>query len=133
MTDTWRDTLCGLQPPCKPCTYPSAELTIATSEPNKGSKKNYSKHSMPCCTDYISMEMKKTQPVLTEKSHSTKGKASDIKVNGFGWGGEKAVCYKQWTQEAGLSYSRILHRNGNGIPPKGQVTNHPKQGRMATF
>lgn len=48
------------------------------------------------------MEMKKIQPVLTEKSHSTKQKALDIQVNGFGWGGGKAVCYKQWTQEAGL-------------------------------
>lgn len=47
ITNTWRGTLCGLQPPCKPCTHPPAELTIATSEPNEGSKKNYSKHSMP--------------------------------------------------------------------------------------
>ena len=82
---------------------PSAELTIATSEPNKGSKKNYSKHSMPCCTDYISMEMKKTQPVLTEKSHSTKGKASDIQVNGFGWGGEKAVTSSGHRKQACLT------------------------------
>lgn len=77
--------------------------------------------------------MKKIQTVLIEKSHSTKQKAWDVQVNGFGWGGEKAVCYKQWTWEAGLSCSRALHRNGKGIPLKGQVTNSPKQGRTGAF
>ena len=48
-------------------------------------------------------------------------------------GGCKVIFYKQWTQEAGLFCSRILHRNGDGIPQKEQVIDYLKQGRTKTF
>lgn len=107
----------------KPCTHPPAELTIATSEPKSRKVKRTTQNIY--CPYYISMEMKKIQtvlirnPIQPNRRHGMfKSMVLDGEVKGCLL---QAVTWKQACLAPGP-----FHRNGKGIPLKGQVTNSPK-------